>query len=255
MKAVVNWVFLRGLTREARHWGRFTAQFEARLAPSQVTTLDLPGNGEFHAQTSPLTVEGIVAFARQQLLAQGIKPPYAMLAMSLGGMVATSWAQRYPDEVNRLVLINTSMRPYSSILQRLRPGNWLVLLALAWHWHDSQYAEHSIHRITCNQAAQRDTDLVAWQRIRRSAPVSSANALRQLMAAARFVCTPQTPRCPALVLASRADRLVNPLCSTQLAAAWQVAHHIHPWAGHDLPHDDGEWVCERVADWLALLNQ
>jgi hypothetical protein len=52
------------------------------------------------------------------------------------------------------------------------------------------------------------------------------------------------------VLSSKADRLVNPLCSTQLATAWQVPHHIHPWAGHDLPHDDGQWVCERVADWL-----
>jgi pimeloyl-ACP methyl ester carboxylesterase len=255
MKEVVNWVFLRGLTREARHWGSFTGQFEARIAPSQVTTLDLPGNGELHQQTSPLTVEGMLAFARQQLLAQDIKPPYCLLALSLGGMVATSWAQRYPDEVKRLVLINTSMRPYSSIMQRLRPGNWLALLALAWRWHDRQYAEHSIHRITCNHAAQRDADLMAWQQIRRSAPVSSANALRQLAAAARFVCAPQTPRCPALVLSSRGDRLVNPLCSTQLAAAWQVAHHIHPWAGHDLPHDDGSWVCERAADWLLLLNQ
>ena len=117
MTAAVNWVFLRGLTREARHWSGFTAQFEARLAPSRVTTLDLPGNGEFHAQTSPLRVENIVVFARQQLLAQGIKPPYALLAMSLGGMVATSWAQRYPDEISHLVLINTSMRP-ASIAQR-----------------------------------------------------------------------------------------------------------------------------------------
>ena len=251
----MTWIFLRGLTREARHWGSFTGQFEARLAPGQITALDLPGNGEFHAQISPLTVEGMVAFTRQQLLAQGITPPYALLAMSLGGMVATGWAQRYPDEVSHLVLINTSMRPYSGIMQRLRPGQWLPLVALAARWGDAYHAEHSIHRITCNHAAQRDADLMAWQHIRRSAPVSSANALRQLMAAARFACAPQTPRCPALVLSARGDRLVNPLCSTQLAAAWQVTQHVHPWAGHDLPHDDGPWICERVADWLALLNQ
>ena len=231
MTAAVNWVFLRGLTREARHWSGFTAQFEARLAPSRVTTLDLPGNGEFHAQTSPLRVESIVVFARQQLLAQGIKPPYALLAMSLGGMVATNWAQRYPDEISHLVLITTSMRP-ASIMQRLRPGNWLALLALAWRWDDRQYAERSIHRITCNQTAQRDADLTA-----------------------RFACAPQTPRCATLVLASRGDRLVSPLCSTRLAAAWQVRQQVHPWAGHDLPHDDGPWVCERVADWLMLLDK
>ena len=250
MTQASNWIFLRGLTREARHWGAFAAQFEARLAAGKVTVLDLPGNGEFHAQASPMTVQRMVAFARQQLLAQGIKPPYQLLAMSLGGMVATCWSQRYPDEVNRLVLINTSMRPFSGITQRLQPGQWLPLLALAARWGDADYAERSIHRITCNHAAQCDADLMAWQHIRRSAPVSSDNALRQLMAAARFACAPQTPRCPALVLASRGDRLVSPLCSTQLATAWQVPHHIHPWAGHDLPHDDGPWVCERVADWL-----
>ena len=71
----MNWFFLRGLTREAQHWGTFTAQLKARLAPSQVTALDLPGNGEFHAQTSPLKVQDMVTFARQQLLAYGIKPP------------------------------------------------------------------------------------------------------------------------------------------------------------------------------------
>ena len=249
MNEVTNWIFLRGLTREARHWGSFTGQFEAKLGLAHVTALDLPGNGRFHAQTSPLTVEGMVTFARQQLLTQGIQPPYALLAMSLGGMVATSWAQRYPDEVSRLVLINTSMRPASNVTQRLRPANWLALLALAARWGDADYAERSIHRLTCNQAAQRDADLMAWQHIRRNAPVGSGNALRQLIAAARFACAPQTPRCPALVLSSNTDRLVNPLCSTQLAAAWQVAHHSHPWAGHDLPHDDGQWVCDRVADW------
>ncbi len=251
MTEAVNWVFLRGLTREARHWGSFTAQFEARVAASKVTALDLPGNGKFHVHASPMTVQDMVAFARQQMLDQGIKPPYALLAMSLGGMVATCWAQRHPEDVSRLVLINTSMRPCSSITQRLRPGNWLALLALAARWGDADYAESSIHRITCNHTAQRDADLMAWQQIRRSAPVSSGNAVRQLMAAARFACAPQTPRCPALVLSSKADRLVSHLCSTQLAAAWQVGHHIHPWAGHDLPHDDGQWVSERVADWLT----
>lgn len=251
MKEAVNWVFLRGLTREARHWGSFTGQFETRLGLDKVTALDLPGNGEFHQQTSPLNVETMVTFARQQLLALRVEPPYALLAMSLGGMVATSWAQRYPQEISRLVLINTSMRPFNTAVQRLRPANWLALLALAARWGDAAYAERSIHRLTCNQPAQRDADLAAWQRIRCSAPVSSANALRQLMAAARFACATQTPRCPALVLSSRADRLVNPLCSTQLAAAWQAPHQSHAWAGHDLPHDDGPWICERVGDWLT----
>ncbi|MES2399587.1 MAG: alpha/beta hydrolase, partial [Pseudomonadota bacterium] len=65
-----------------------------------------------------------------------------------------------------------------------------------------------------------------------------------------FSCAEATPRCPALVLSSAGDRLVNPVCSTRLAAAWQAKYVQHPWAGHDLPHDDGEWVCSQLCDWL-----
>jgi len=246
----MSWILLRGLTREARHWGGFTEQLASQLSPSSVTALDLPGNGEFYQQPSPTSVSAIAEFARQQLLAQNIKPPYQLLAMSLGGMVATHWARRYPQEVSRLVLINTSMRPFSRMTERLRPGNWPELALLAARWSDGDYAESTIHRITCHLKSQQAKDLAQWLQIRKSAPVSSANALRQLLAAARFSGTRTAPRCPVLVLSSGADQLVNPVCSTQMAQAWQAAHRSHPWAGHDLPHDDGPWVGEQVAGWL-----
>jgi pimeloyl-ACP methyl ester carboxylesterase len=59
------------------------------------------------------------------------------------------------------------------------------------------------------------------------------------------------PGCPVLVLSSKDDRLVNPLCSARLASAWQAEHHEHPWAGHDLPHDDAGWLCQRIALWVG----
>jgi pimeloyl-ACP methyl ester carboxylesterase len=39
-------------------------------------------------------------------------------------MVAVEWASRYPQEIARCVLINTSMRPYSRFHQRLRWQNY-----------------------------------------------------------------------------------------------------------------------------------
>ncbi|MDP3606789.1 MAG: alpha/beta fold hydrolase, partial [Polaromonas sp.] len=125
----MNWVLLRGLTREARHWAGLPEQLAA--AGEAVLTLDLPGNGAFNGQRSPATVRAMVQFARAQLRLQGVAPPYRLLAMSLGGMVATDWAQQFPDEVAALVLVNTSMRPFSPATDRLRPGNWPALLRLA----------------------------------------------------------------------------------------------------------------------------
>ncbi|HEY3046405.1 MAG TPA: alpha/beta hydrolase [Polaromonas sp.] len=247
----MTWVLLRGLTREARHWGDLPQRLAEVTGIGQVIALDLPGNGEFCAQASPRSVRAMVGFARWQLLAQGLQPPYSLLAMSLGGMVATDWAQHHPHEVTRLVLINTSMRPYSGISDRLRPGNWLQLLLLAARWRDTDYAERVIHQLTCQQRALRDQDLAAWRRIRSSAPVSAANAWRQLWAAARFCSAAAPPPCPALVLSSARDQLVHPLCSARLAQAWQAEHQQHPWAGHDLPHDDVDWVGQRLAGWLG----
>ena len=247
----MSWILLRGLAREARHWGAFTGRFARQCGNEDVVPLDLPGNGEFYLQTSPVHVREVVEFLRLQLRVKALPPPYNLLAMSLGGMVAADWAQRYPHEVTRLVLVNTSMRPFSSAPQRLRPTNWLQLALVAARWRDADYAERVIHQLTCNDVAARDIDLAAWLQIRKSAPVAAANVARQLLAAARFSCAPAAPACGVLVLSSSADHLVDPLCSDQLAAAWQVAHHQHTWAGHDLPHDDAAWVCQKVADWLT----
>jgi len=247
----MSWILLRGLTREARHWGDLPQQLAALPGAGQVVTLDLPGNGVFHRQKSPASVRAIMTLARRQLQAQGVAPPWKLLAMSLGGMVATDWAQQHPQEVSRLVLINTSMRPFSPIIERLRPGNWPALALLAARWHNADHAERTIHRLTCNNTSSREADVAAWVQIRQTAPVNTGNAGRQLLAAARFSSGPHAPPCPTLVLSSGADRLVNPRCSQRLADAWQASHHSHPRAGHDLPHDDAGWVCEQLARWLA----
>lgn len=251
----MTWVLLRGLTREVRHWGSLPTQLQQQLAGTpgegQVITLDLPGSGAFHQQACPPSVQAMVEFLRGQLQAHGVQAPWNLLAMSLGGMVATDWAQRYPQEVARLVLVNTSMRPFSSITQRLRPRNWFALGVVALRWHNAGHAERVIHRLTCNNTATRAADLAAWIHIRQTAPVRAANAWHQFRAAAIFSCAEAAPRCPTLLLSSAEDRLVNPACTLRLARAWQTLHHIHPWAGHDLPHDDPDWLCRHITRWLA----
>ncbi|CAN7183244.1 alpha/beta fold hydrolase [Polaromonas sp. LjRoot131] len=249
----MTWVLLRGLTREARHWGDFAERLARALpgsasAATRVLALDLPGNGVFCREDSPATVRAMADFAREQLRSRGLAPPYRLVAMSLGGMVAADWALRHPQEVDGLVLINTSMRPLGRASERLRPANWLPLALVAARWQDADHAERVIHRITCNRSTSLEQDLAAWIRIRQDAPVSAANAWRQLKAAAAFTMA-APPACPVLVLSSAADHLVHPRCSARLAQAWQAAHHEHPWAGHDLPHDDADWVCRRIAGW------
>jgi pimeloyl-ACP methyl ester carboxylesterase len=245
-----TWIFLRGLTREHRHWGDFVEQFQAEVTGSRVVALDLPGNGSLYQESSPLCVHQMVRHCRRQLIALGIKPPYHLLAMSLGAMVAVDWSSRYPQEIAAKVLINTSMRPFSPFFQRLRPANYGALLKLAFSGASAQASERTVLRITSNLAIDTNKILPYWTSLRRECPVSRANALRQLVAAAGFRAPKTRPLASTLVLASEQDRLVNVECSKALATHWQCALRVHASAGHDLTLDDGPWVAAQVRAWL-----
>ncbi|KAI1691128.1 zinc carboxypeptidase domain-containing protein [Ditylenchus destructor] len=130
-----TWVLLRGLTRESAHWGDFPARLLRALRIQQprarLELLDLPGNGDKHRQSSPTHVEDMMEDCRAELRRRGVPPPYQLLAMSLGAMVASEWAARYPGELSAIVLINTSLRPFSAFFRRLRPSNYWSLLMRA----------------------------------------------------------------------------------------------------------------------------
>jgi len=247
-----TWILLRGLMREQRHWGRFPGQLARALPGATIITPDLPGNGVHHAAISPTSVAAMVEACRAELRARGVRAPYSLLALSLGGMVAVEWASRYPHEIDRAVLINTSMRPFSCFHQRLRWRNYgAILHMLADGSVEAQ--ERLILRLTSRHGdnAEREGLLRRWLGYQHEFPVSRRNALRQLVAAARFRAPAARPALPLLVLSSSGDQLVDPRCSQHLAQAWRAEHRIHPDAGHDLPLDDGEWVAQRVAAWVA----
>lgn len=252
---MTTWILLRGLTREARHWADLPQRLRASGIEGEIVFADLPGSGAHSRVRVPASVPAIVDFVRADLIARGYRPPFRVIALSLGAMIAAAWAQREPLDIECLALINTSMRPFSGPFMRLRPRALPELSCAALRWHSRRDAEAAIHNLTCKRRDKRDMDLAAWIEIYRSAPVTRANAWRQLWAAARFKADDAPPQCPMLVLSSRGDTLVHPGCSAALAQAWGVAHRQHPWAGHDLPHDDPAWLADRVARWAMELGQ
>jgi pimeloyl-ACP methyl ester carboxylesterase len=248
---MTQWILLRGLTRETRHWGAFETAMRTHGVigeDERVMLIDLPGNGDEHARTAPLSVHALTDFVRARALSLGVTMPCRVLAMSLGAMVASAWAQRYPNDIERLVLINTSMRPFAHVHERLRPSAWRTLLRIVANWNDAQRCEQLIHRLTCHRTDTFDADIAQWSAFART---SASNAWRQLYAAARFKAQIDAPHCPTLLLASARDALVDPVCSARIARQWHAAHAVHAWAGHDLPHDDADWTCSAIAAWLA----
>ncbi len=241
-------MLLRGLARESAHWGAFPELLRRRLPGASIATIDLPGTGALHAARSPARVEAMTRHCRQQLGEIGFDAPVYLIALSLGAMVAVDWADRHPDELAGCALINTSLRAVSPWFWRLRPSSYPAFLA-GLAAANVRSREARILRLTSRDPHQDDGLLDRWAAIARTRPVSRANALRQLWAAARYRTPVTTPAVPLLLVASLADRLVDPRCSQQLALNWNAALLLHPDAGHDLPLDDAPWLADQVAHW------
>ena len=250
MSVSAPWILLRGLTRDSHHWGSFPQLLGERINNARVITLDLPGNGPLNAQPSPLSVEAMADYCRAELRRRRLAPPYRVLAMSLGAMVTAAWASAHPDELRACVLINTSLRPFSPFHHRMRPANYATVLRMALTSPGPRASEESVLRLTSRMPLKTGAVLDDWTAWREQYPVSAANALRQIIAAARYRAPREAPAVPLLILNSARDGLVDPRCSQRLAQAWQCPIEIHPVAGHDLPLDDGEWVARRVAEWI-----
>jgi pimeloyl-ACP methyl ester carboxylesterase len=247
-----TWILLRGLTRGQGHWGDFVSQLRAALPTGdQVLTPDLPGNGTLCMQRSPARVEDMMQALRAMLRAQGHQPPYQIMAMSLGAMVTVAWADRYPHEIERCVLINTSLRPYSPFWHRLRPRQYPAIFKLLLTHADASQWEDAIMRMTTRHPANAQAMMQNWLALRQAQPVSVPNGLRQLWAASRYRAPASKPQVPLLLLNSLGDQLVDPACSAVLAERWQVPMLRHPTAGHDLPQDAAPWLVEQVQAWLT----
>ena len=247
----MTWIFLRGLTRETAHWGDFPDDFRQALPAARVISLDLPGNGRLHQIPSPWSVGRMVDFCRAELAGRGVEPPYFVLAMSLGAMVATEWACQFPQDIAGCVLVNTSFKAFSPFYRRLRPRNYLALLRLALLRRAPGDIEAAVLQLTSHRAAGRDSTLAAWTDARLDRPVTTVNTLRQLMSAARYRPRLQAPATRLLILCSQCDKLVHVDCSRTIAARWRCPLAVHPWAGHDLPLDDPDWVIGQVRQWIG----
>ncbi|MER0169529.1 MAG: alpha/beta hydrolase [Nitrosomonas sp.] len=241
-----HFVLLRGLWREARHWGKFTDQLQQQFPAALISTPDIPGNGMRNHETSPDTIAAMTDALRQQI---NSNHPIRLIALSMGGMMAIDWMTRYPTEIEAAVLINTSARPLSPFYHRLRWTAYAHVPRLLFHSRAEREAD--ILRLTSNRHQHDKKLLESWQQWQRQNPVAPASARNQFLAALKFSVTTK-PQQPLLIVTSRADRLVDYRCSQKFARTWNTDYVEHESAGHDLPLDEPEWLVQRIYGWLAL---
>lgn len=247
--AKTTWVFLRGLIRQHRHWEDFPAQFQAAFPDAALQLLDLPGNGDLYQHESPTSIAAMVEAVREQLRRNQVQGPVNVLALSLGAMVAIEWMERYPCDIERAVLMNTSLRGMSRFTERLRSENYPDIIK-SLIFNSKVEREKLILDISTNLYKNKDALAEKWVGYAAAQPTSRMNGLRQLFAAGTYSAPAARPHEHVLILQSLADHLVNPVCSTRIADRWRWPMISHPTAGHDLTLDDGEWVIKQIGKWL-----
>lgn len=248
---IKHWVFLRGLSREHRHWGEFPAIFKRYFPEANILTPDLPGNGIHFRVKSPSNIAEILEFVRNDINIQSIKQqPLNILALSMGAMVALEWMRRYPNECHTGVLINTSIKGINHFKYRLRPESYGRIIKEILLYRDLQSKEQCILQLTSNHSDHQQQIIEEWIRYAQSCPVSRLNIIRQLIAASRYKTPEQKPEQPLLLMRSLSDHLVNAESSWAISKHWQLPLLTHPEAGHDLPLDDADWLCRHLKSWL-----
>jgi pimeloyl-ACP methyl ester carboxylesterase len=213
--------------------------------------LDLPGTGCFYRTASPGTIKAITKSVRNYAFDKGlIQQPLTILALSLGAMVAWEWMGTYPEDICGVALMNTSFAGLSPFYQRLRWQSYRKFVALMMA-PDVYNRESAILQLTSNRFGQDEQVIQAWKKIQIERPMSLINSFRQIKAAAVYKPGDIKPQQPVLLLTGQGDRLVAPICSEAIHNKWNLELRRHPWAGHDLTLDDGEWVVLQLTDWVA----
>jgi pimeloyl-ACP methyl ester carboxylesterase len=241
-----NWVFLRGLARSSEHWNDFPERFREAFPGTEIEVLDIAGNGGERGRASFTSIHDNVEDlrARSRLLLRG---PVNLCAISMGAMMAMDWADRYPGDIRRVVLMNASDRRHGAFYERMQPSVYLPFLSMILDPNPLR-RERKVMRMTTSLFA--DPENLA-QKHARMAQTRVLDFFRQLWAASRFRSPVRKPAMPLLILAGARDGLAKSICSKRLADEWQAEFHLHLDAAHDLPLEAPDWILQQIQSWIA----
>jgi len=249
----MNIFLLRGLVREKAHWGIFVQELEAAFPSDSIITPEIQGVGQFVDTVSPNNLEDMVDFMRAQFISQIESGEECILiAMSLGGMIARLWMEKYPKDFTKSILINTSFKGISPLHERLKPLSMLNFFKI-FLTPSIAKRERAIIKMVSNNDTDHESIIKDWIAIQKKRPVKRISFINQIKAAMTFTPPLSKPDTELLVLASKNDRLCNYKSSIKLHKRWGGKLSVNQNAGHDLPLDDSPWVITEIQTWLKEL--
>ena len=259
MAKKINFLLLRGLLRESRHWYEFPDELAKRIPNSNVTCLDLPGIGSEKTNQSGWSIQAIMEDLRlrwlekkaQLELGSDESSSNVLFALSLGAMVAMEWAHYYPEDWQHLFLVNSSASNLSLPNKRIKPSAIAELIKSSLIQSD-ELREQTVLKLCTENSS--DEKIEKYSKIASEVPSDRKHlrslAVRQLGAASRFFVKQIDEDVKLHFLVSRKDSLTDPSCSYKLAQYFSSDVLVNEKAGHDLCFDDTKWVLDRIEETL-----
>lgn len=244
-------VLLRGLVREKAHWGEFVPFLKENFPESEIITPEIQGVGEYVDQITPNNFEDMIHFMRHNIADQ-LKDSQEniLFAMSLGGMIARQWIENYPEDFQRVILVNTSFKGINPLFNRLKPLSVINFLKIFLS-PSIESRERSIVKMVSNNSEHHEHIIKNWIEIQKQRPVKRKSFINQIQAALSFSPQKNWPeKIKLMILTGAKDRLCDYRSSLQLNEKWGGELHIHPEAGHDLPIDAPEWIVKNIKEWI-----
>ncbi|MGZ3790392.1 MAG: alpha/beta fold hydrolase, partial [Bacteriovorax sp.] len=166
------------------------------------------------------------------------------IGISMGGMIALRWAEKYPEEVEKVFVINASAGNLSGKAERFNLKEVKTLFNIFSTKNIYKKEELTLKLTTENFVVTKEV-IEEFIAIQKSAPVKRTSGINQLWAASKF--TIKKPLAvPVVILSGLKDRLVSPVCSEKLSKLLGAKLVVHPHAGHDLPLDDPDWLLSEL---------
>jgi pimeloyl-ACP methyl ester carboxylesterase len=240
-------LLLRGLMREVRHWGEFPEQLAKKKNVEQVLCLDLPGIGKKKDVDYPRNIKKSVKLLREDFLPYS-NGDWAILGISLGGMIALEWQNLYPKDFKKAFIVNSSAANEAFLWERLKPKALYTCLA-SLNNHDAKHREATILQMVSNIKKNDPNVLNTWIKIAEESNLDKQTAIRQLLSAATFFA-PKQANIPITFISSKADNMVSWHCSRRLAKRYQSSLILHDQGGHELALDAPNWLADTVEEFL-----
>ncbi|MFG1483896.1 alpha/beta hydrolase [Halobacteriovorax sp. HFRX-2_2] len=244
----MNWLLLRGLARDSRHWYEFPEYVEKMKGTQKVFAIDYLGVGSKNEEKSPLKISDYVEDMRDEWLKlkEENEGPWSVIGISMGGMMALDWCERHADDFEHAVLLNTSTSDSGKIYHRMSIEAMRTFSKLVFN-KDHRERERKALSLTVKMKELSDDLLDAYAAYFEERPLNRVNFVRQLIAASHYRL-PKKIKADILLLAGKQDKLANYKCSVEISKRLGATLELHEQAGHDLPIDDPEWIIKKIEE-------